>query len=153
MIVVVFKSRDELVIGLKNGNKGMERWRAYIAEEKRERGGGSREKAGGGCWLEATAQQVTNKRRFTSHGEFPPQREPNVIYNWHGKGLPTWHCGRLRWRSRKREELEKKKKMEKKLERNRNKDTGVKGKERKKTVEERGPMGQRRKKKRLLRGG
>ena len=36
MIVVVFKSRDELVIGLKNGNKGMERWRAYIAEEKRE---------------------------------------------------------------------------------------------------------------------
>ena len=47
----------------------------------------------------------------------------------------------------------KRRRWKKKLERNRNKDTGVKGKERKKTVEERGPMGQRRKKKRLLRGG
>ena len=51
-----------------------------------------------------------------------------------------------------KERRTRKKEDEKKLERNRNKDTGVKGTERKKTVEERGPMGQR-KKKRLLRGG
>lgn len=102
MIVVVFQSRDELVIGLKNGNK-IVRWRFFFFLSRLFYSSWARKRLVKveGLWLEATAQQVTNKRRFTSHGEFPPQREPNVIYNWHGKGLPTWHCGRLRWRSRK----------------------------------------------------